>query len=152
MNHAASQLYEALDNKEDISPSFKKMVLSCVKGGEIAAAELVQVKRDLGKTKYAQEISRRRRANKNRSIQAGGVLKVADARSMVQKRADDDIQAAYKKVEKATQQLRNKAKRCGVDAGRLANKWRKEGRLKPFEVLKPGHRKYGIQPVDQVVV
>ena len=74
-----------------------------VAGRNTNTAELIQTKRDLGRTKLAQETRRIQKAQKNVQLQTGGVLTVADGREMVQKRVESDVEKARKMVEAADQ-------------------------------------------------
>ena len=56
---------------------------------------------------------------------------------MVLKRADDDLKLAQKKVDKAAEMYRNKAKKWVFEAAKLARKWRFEGKTEPLEVYGP---------------
>lgn len=110
INKAASDLTAIIDQNKALSPTFKRKVTNYIKGGQIAATELIRIKRDLGRTQYAETIKRQRRALKNRPLQSGGVLKVSHARPMVQKKEEDDIKQAREKVEKADSKAKNAAK------------------------------------------
>ena len=65
-----------------------------IKGGFSNTAELIQVKRDLGRTKYAERVQKSRCALKNRPFRSGGVLSVADGRSMVKQTENLAIEKA----------------------------------------------------------
>jgi len=106
-----------------------------IKGSLATATELVQVKRDLQRTKMAEDIANRRRLQKNRPLQSGGVLTVAQARRMVKVREDDELAKARRVVQAAEQRAHNKIKRIYADAAKEARKWRLTGRLGPAEVV-----------------
>jgi hypothetical protein len=82
-----------------------------VRGSIVTATELVQVKRNLQRTKMAEDIANRRRLQKNRSLQSGGVLTVAKAHRMVKVREDDELARARRVVQAAEQRAHNKIKR-----------------------------------------
>lgn len=75
--------------------------MNFIKGSKVIVLELVQIKRNLGKTQYTEAIKRQYKIYKNRSIQIGGILKVFNGRDIVLKRADNNIRTTYKKVDKA---------------------------------------------------
>jgi hypothetical protein len=106
-----------------------------IKGSLATATELVQVKRDLQRTKMAENIANRRRLQKNRPLQSGGVLTVAQARRKVKFREDYELAKARRLVEAAEQKERNKMKRFAADVAKEARKWRLTGRLEPAEVV-----------------
>ena len=70
-------------------------------------AELIQTKRDLGRTKLAHEIRRKQKAQKNIQLKTGGVLIIEEGRDIVQKRVED-------KLAKAKRWWRQRRKRGSV--------------------------------------
>jgi hypothetical protein len=106
-----------------------------IKGSLVTATELVQVKRDLQRTKLAEDIANRRRLQKSRPLQSGGVLTVAQARRTIKVREDDELIKARRVVQAAEQRAHNKIKRVFADAAKEARKWRLTGRLGPIEVV-----------------
>jgi hypothetical protein len=83
----------------------------------------------------AEDIANRRRLQKNRPLQSGGLLTVAKARRIAKVREDDELAKARRVVQAAEQRARNKIKRVYADAAKEARKWRLTGRLGPAEVV-----------------
>ncbi|KAK3304799.1 ankyrin repeat-containing domain protein [Chaetomium strumarium] len=67
----------------------------------------------------AEDIANRRRLHKNRPLQSGGVLIVAQARRMIKVREDDELAKARRVVQAAKQRAHNKIKRVRAEATRL---------------------------------
>ena len=125
------------ESLRDLS-SLGKDVERLVKGALTNTAELIQTKRDLGRTRYAEQIQKQRRAMKNSQLQSGGVLTVDQGREMVLQRKEDKLSKAVKVVEAAQLKARNTIKRCFNDAAKEARKWRITGRLGPAEIYESG--------------
>lgn len=67
--HKVDDLIGDLLSPSGITTDEANLVRGFIKGSLTTAAELLQAKRDLGRTKYAQEIEARRRASKNYRLQ-----------------------------------------------------------------------------------
>lgn len=73
-----------------MSPEAAAIVSKFVRGSLVTAAELVQTKRDLRRSKYAEAFKASKRRTKNYRLQSGGFLTVEQAREMVTKREIDE--------------------------------------------------------------
>ncbi|OWT42563.1 DDE superfamily endonuclease domain-containing protein [Pochonia chlamydosporia 170] len=111
VNKLANNIMEAVDEFPDLMASISTDIDRYVRGTLAMSTELVQTKRDLGRTKLAETVAKRRRAMKNKTLQTGGVLTVAEGRRMVQRRVDADLAAARRRVQAAEQRARNGYKR-----------------------------------------
>jgi hypothetical protein len=78
-----------------------------IRGSLSLATELVQTKRDLGRTRLAEEARTRRRASKNAQLQSGGPLRVENGRDMYRQTKEDDVEKARRLVEAADQKAKN---------------------------------------------
>jgi hypothetical protein len=135
INKVADQLESVLEQDQTLDPTFTHNISRFVRGSLSLATELVQTKRDLGRTRLAEETARRRRASKNTSLQSGGRLRVEDAREMIRQNKEDDIEKARRLVEAADQKAKNARKRLFEEAAKEARKWRTSGRLGRAEVV-----------------
>lgn len=134
MNKVADKIDEAL-YEEGLSDDELSYNLSrFIRGSLINAAELIQTKRDLGRTKKAKIMAQRRRAMKNRPLQSGGTLSVEEARKMVVQRDDEDLYKARKLVEAADRRDRNRFKKAFSEAAKTARKWRMDKVLDALEI------------------
>ena len=146
MNKIANKVKKNFDNikitcgEENLGDlgSLGKDVERFVKGALTNTAELIQTKRDLGRTRYAEQIQKQQRALKNSQLQSGGVLTVDQGREMVLQRKESELIKAMKVVEAAQLKARNASKRCFNDAAKEARKWRITGRLDPAEIYESG--------------
>jgi hypothetical protein len=78
-----------------------------IRGSLSLATELVQTKRDLGRSRLAKEVRRRRRASKNANLQSGWPLRVENSRDINRQSKEDDIERARRLVETADQKAKN---------------------------------------------
>ena len=134
INKVAEKLEIVLEEDESLDPDFSHDLSRFIRGSLSLATELVQTKRDLGRTKMAERIQKQRKAMKNIQLQSGGVLSVAQGREMVQQREDDQIAKARKVVEDAEKKVHNARKRWFEEAAKKARQWRASGRLERVEV------------------
>ena len=143
MNKMANKLGTVLgdddDDDEVLYPGFFNDLDHFIKGSLSLATELIQTKRDLGRTKMVEEIAKRRKAFKNTPLQSGGVLTVAQGREMVQQKDEDQVAKARKIVEAAESKAYNARKRCFEEAAKEARKWRISGKLGRAEVCDSEH-------------
>ncbi|KJZ70465.1 hypothetical protein HIM_10137 [Hirsutella minnesotensis 3608] len=134
INKVADKLEMVLEDDESLDPDFSHDLSRFIRGSLSLATELVQTKRDLGRTKMAERVQKQRKAMKNIKLQSGGVLSVAQGREMVQQREDDQIAKARKVVEDAEKKAHNARKRWFEEAAKKARQWRASGRLERVEV------------------
>jgi hypothetical protein len=139
INKVANQIEEALKDPEmDIPDTLSNNISRFVKGSLISATELIQVKRDLGRTRYAEQVQKQRKAMKNTPLQSGGVLTVEQGRRMVVQRQEDAVAKARQLVQAAELKDRNARKKLFFEAAKVARKWRLTGQLAPAEVCETG--------------
>src|ERR1700729_3526385 len=100
-----------------------------IRGSLSLATELVQTKMDLGRTRLAEEVRRRRRASKNAQLQSEGPLRVENGRDMNRQTKEDDVERARRLVEAADRKALNTRKRLFEEAAKEARKGRTIGRL-----------------------
>lgn len=133
MNKVAEQLREA---EYDLSPESGRNLKRFISGSLATATELIQVKRDLGKTKLAATLATRRRAMKNKPLQSGGILTVAKGREMVEQSKEKEEEKVAARVDAARLKRRNIYKRLFEDAAKEARKRRRVGGpLEPAEIV-----------------
>lgn len=136
--HKVADKLEAVIFDGGIDPETSAILARFIKGSMTTATELIQTKRDLGRTRYAEDVARRRRAGKNTRLQSGGVLTVQEARSMLEVRQQDEdakVQAKYE----ALMAKRERARRqVAEDAAKQARAWRNTGRLGRAEIYEDG--------------
>ena len=82
-----------------------------IRGSLVNAAELLQTRRDLGRTKAAEHLNKMRRAGKNQRLQTGGVLKVAEGRRMALAKEIDE-----EKLLKKAARLAKRRQRAEMEA------------------------------------
>ena len=134
VNKVANQIQEELISLE-VAPTLRNNIERLISGSKANTAELIQTKRDLGRTKLAQETRKRQKAQKNVQLQIGGVLTVADGREMVHRRAQDDIEKARRMVEAADQKIVRTAKRAFEEVAKIARKKRLDSSLRPLYIV-----------------
>ncbi|KAK3897358.1 hypothetical protein C8A05DRAFT_19857, partial [Staphylotrichum tortipilum] len=135
INKVADELEVTLRENDDLDPSFAYNLGRFIRGSLIVATELVQTKRDLGRTKLAEATARARRNSKNTPLKTGGVLTVAQGRAMVVQRKEDDLMKARRLVDAAETKAQNAMKRVFAAAAKEARKWRVTKRLGPVETM-----------------
>jgi hypothetical protein len=135
INKVASSLEAVLEDDSDLDPDFSHDINRFIRGSLSLATELVQTKRDLKRTKLAEQTARERRAQKNTPLQVGGVLTVEQGREMVHQRAENEVEKARRVLEAAEKKDRKTRKKVFIAAAKEARKWRLEGRLDPAEVV-----------------
>lgn len=101
MNRLSQRIEKAVQEDQSLEPALRQNISRFLKGSLINATELLQTKRDLGRTKHAETVRNQRRALKNHTLQHGGVLTVAEGRAMVKKRDEDGVAKARRVVEAA---------------------------------------------------
>jgi hypothetical protein len=94
INKVADQLESVLEQDQDLNPTLTYNISRFIRGSLSLAAELVQAKRDLGRTRLAEEVRRRRRTSKNAQLQSGGPLRVENGRDMNLQSKDNDVEKA----------------------------------------------------------
>ena len=135
VNAAAGKIRAKIRKNDKLSPKSTKEIDQFVKGALVNVTDLVQTKRDLGRTQYAAQIQRQRKAMKNAPLKSGGVLTVAQGRHMVQKKEENELERARRIVEAAEEKRRRAAKKTFEEAAKKARKWRLDGKLKPADIF-----------------
>ncbi|KJK73638.1 hypothetical protein H634G_11103 [Metarhizium anisopliae BRIP 53293] len=134
INKVADKLDYTLQQDDSIDPEFSYNIGRFIRGSLIAATELIQTKRDLGRTKKAELISQRCRAMKNRPLKTGGIISVANAREMVRQKAFDEVDKARRVIEAADKKRHNLVKKAYFETAKKARRWRRESLLEPLEI------------------
>ncbi|KAJ6094227.1 hypothetical protein N7467_003072 [Penicillium canescens] len=138
--HKVDDLIGDLLGPSGITTDEANLVRGFIKGSLTTAAELLQAKRDLGCTKYAQEIEARRRASKNYRLQKGGILEVSEARQMVANRQDNEEVRARKVIEAAQRKAHSLRHRAAMETAKTGRKWRLSGRLNGVRIVESGRQ------------
>lgn len=121
MNKVVDKLEGVLHEDQDLDPEFVHDVSRFIRGSLVNATELLQTKRNLGRTQYAQRIQKKqRRAMKNSPLQSGGVLTVAQARHMGRRRQEVQMAKARRLVEAKDQKAFNAVKGMIFEAAKAA--------------------------------
>jgi hypothetical protein len=135
INKVASQLESVLEQDQYLALTFTDNISRFIRGSLSLATELVQTKRDLRRTRLAEEVRGRRRASKNAQLQSGEPLRVENGRDMNRQTKEDDVERARRLVEATDQKALNTRKRLFEEAAKEARKWRTIGRLGRAEVV-----------------
>ncbi|KJZ70102.1 hypothetical protein HIM_10505 [Hirsutella minnesotensis 3608] len=135
MNKVAWKIKDRMSLHPDLDDEFKDDIDRFLSGALAQGTELVHTLRDLGRTQLAEQTAKRRRSLKNKQLQSGGVLTVAQARGMVQEMKNDELAKARRVVERAEKQHYNGCKKWFMEAAKISRKWRIEGRLQPMYVI-----------------
>lgn len=108
------KLQEVQDAHQDLVHDVRALI----KGAQHNTCEMIQVKKDLGRTQYAEKLQKERRSQRRLHLQSGGVLTVEEARHMVQKREEDELDKARRVIERAEKRAANAAKKKEIVARR----------------------------------
>ena len=135
LNKVALEINDQMSLLSELGVEFKDNINRFVSGALAQGTELVHTLRDLGRTRLAEQTAKRRRSMKNKQLQSGGVLTVAQARNMVQEMQDNDVAKARRVVDRAERQYRNGCRKCFMEAAKISRRWRLEGRLQPMYVI-----------------
>lgn len=123
----------AIEELDPDSPLYEALQ-RYIKGSEVQAYELIQIRRDFGRIKAAEEARRRRRIEKNVQLQSRGVLTIHDRRSIVQRKEEDALAKAMRVVAAAEEKAKKIVQRGYLKAAKKGRKLRLQGILKPLEV------------------
>jgi hypothetical protein len=135
IHKVSDSLFGNLQDAKDLDPAFRDNVERFVSGAVSLATELVQTKRDLARTKLAEDVARRRRSTKNHVLQSGGVLTVAQGREMVRQKEQSEEERARQLILAAEKRRKNAAKRVFEDSAKIARKKRLSGELEPLYII-----------------
>ncbi|KAF6782265.1 hypothetical protein CSOJ01_16018 [Colletotrichum sojae] len=91
--------------------------------GRLAAAELIQTRDDLSRTRLADQVRRARRAGKNRQLQSGGVLTMAQGRHIVAEKGLGEVAAAIAAKKRAADAIEKATKEVFKAAAKKARSW-----------------------------
>jgi hypothetical protein len=83
MNKVADKVADVIKEDDDLDPDLRYEIGRFIRGSLSLATELIQTKRDLGRTKMAEHLAQQRKALKNTPLQSGGVLTVAQGREIL---------------------------------------------------------------------
>ena len=133
LNKVADVLTEELCD-DDFDNRFRYNLSRFIRGSLTQATELVQTRRDLSRTRYAEYVQNRRRVMKNTPLKAGGLIAVKEARRMAQKRQKVEQAKILAAAEAAERRKRQRHQRVALEAAKKARRWRNEGILKSVEI------------------
>jgi hypothetical protein len=139
VNKMTTKISQGLKNDPFIDPQLSQDISRLSRASIANAAELLQTKRDLGRTQYAKKIQEQRRSLKNQPLQTGGILTVAEGRHMVQKKEENEVLRAQKIIEAAEQRAWNQRKRVFSEAAKKARNWYLTGRLSKAAIYETGY-------------
>ena len=137
-NKSANKIRRSLNNMDDEG---LLRLDRFIKASLTAANEVLQLKRDLGRTQYAERVQKARRQQKNYQLQSGGVLTVAEGREMVKKKIESDEARARRILQQVEEKRYKIAKKAFQDAAKEARRMRIKGLLKPCEVVQNNNKK-----------
>ena len=132
---ATYHIEEALKSTEGINSDLASSITKFIKGSILNATEVHQLRADLSRTKYAQEISKSRRASKNTPLKSGGVLTVEEGRRIANNAVETELEKARRLVEAAEERFKKATQRAFENAAKEARKWRLTGRLLPALII-----------------
>jgi DDE superfamily endonuclease/Tc5 transposase-like DNA-binding protein len=127
------QGFRLLHEVRKLDTSLEPLMARFVKGAVTQGHELLQHKRDLARTRMAEESRKARRNARNVSLQSGGILTVADGRKMVRQNENDKLAKAAAIVAASDKRDRARRKRARNDAAMIARRWKRQGRFKKYE-------------------
>ena len=133
LNKVADVLTEELCD-DDFDHRFRYNLGRFIRGSLTQATELVQTRRDLSRTRYAEYVQNRRRVMKNTPLKAGGLITVKEARRMAQKRQEAEQAKILAAAEAAERRKQQRHQRIAFEAAKKARRWRNEGILRPVEI------------------
>lgn len=107
MNKVADKVARVIKEDDKPDPDLRYEICRFIRGSLTLATELIQTKRNLGRTKMAEHLAQQHKALKNTPIHSGGVLTVAQGREMVRQKEEDQLAKARKT--QMTQSLDSKA-------------------------------------------
>ena len=103
LNRVANRLKDAaeasLELGEPLSEEAVEGIYRFTRGALVQGTELLQTRQDLCRTELATAARKARRVEKNRHLQTGGRLTVADGRNMVKKIEENELQKAQAIIE-----------------------------------------------------
>ncbi|KJZ69210.1 hypothetical protein HIM_11410 [Hirsutella minnesotensis 3608] len=146
MHKTASHLEDCLIAAEDcndgsilLENDFLVSMGQFIRGAISNSTELIQTKRDLGRTRLAEKTRQLRRAMKNTPLQSGGVLTVAQGRQMAARKGEIEFQRAQRKVEASRARYDNALKRWYSEAAKKARAMRMARQLGEMLVYSGPH-------------
>jgi hypothetical protein len=122
-------------NAPQDDPEFTEVLDKFIRGAVLQSMEGLQSKRDLSRTRLAEQMRSERAMYGRQSSQSGGILTVEDGRHMVHQN-DDDERAKAERLLKRLEEKDSKMRKKWVDAAtKIARAWRKERKLKPLYIV-----------------
>lgn len=107
---------DELEAVEETHKELAKHVRTLIKGAQHNTAEMIQTKKDLGRTQYAEKLQKNRKSTRRQYLQQGGMLLAEDARRMVTDREKTAIEKAEKALTLAKRKEAAAAKRAEIAA------------------------------------
>jgi len=125
---AAINIEKKLEESLGIQEDLAKDIRAFLKGAQHNTAEMIQAKRDLGRTQYAEKLQKERKSLRRLHLQSGGVLTVEDGRNMVKEREKEELAKARRLIERtekraaaAAKKAQTAAKKAQREAHRIGN-------------------------------
>ena len=84
LNRLRNHILETLSN--DLDTNLTHKIEKFIYGAKVQAIQLIQIKKDLSRTKLAESARQMARAEKNRQLQHGEIMSVYDACKKIQKK------------------------------------------------------------------
>ena len=136
LSKVATRIDDLQDARGELQPALKSEMDRFIRGALVQSTELRQTMKDLSRTRMAEELRKKRKTGRNRPLQHGGVITVADGREMV-RRSDhkEEEEAATQMLDRVATRRHNAMKRAFEAAAEAARKRRLEGALKPLYIV-----------------
>ncbi|KAF5133824.1 hypothetical protein E5D57_004451 [Metarhizium anisopliae] len=135
LSKVATRIDDLQDALGELQPALKSEMDRFIRGALVQSTELRQAMRDLSRTRMAEELRKKRKACRNRPLQHGGVIMVADGRKMVRRSDHKEEEAARQMLDRVAMRRHNAMKRAFEAAAKAARKRRLAGALKPLYIV-----------------
>jgi hypothetical protein len=91
--------------------------------------------KDLSRTKLAEATRQRRKAYNNKPLQTGGIITVAQARTMVQKQEENERAKAEAILQRLDEKEKRLHQKVANEAAKKAREWRNKGILNLLYII-----------------
>jgi hypothetical protein len=135
LKKVATKIDDLQDAIGELQPALKSEMDRFIRGALVQSTELRQTMRDLSRTRMAEGLRKQRKAGRNRPLQHGGVITVANGRKMVTQSDHKEEEVARQVLKRAATRRHNAMKRAFEATAKAARKRRLEGALEPLYVV-----------------